>query len=235
MPGTRKLGRPTAHRIAMLRGMVTLLLENGQIETTLTRAKEVRSMAEKMITLGKKNTLASRRAALAYITKEDVVTKLFSEIAPNYAERNGGYTRIYKLGPRRGDAAEMALVMLVEADPSAQAVEPAADDKKKSTSKKASAKKADAAEKKPAAKKPAAKKADAADAEKKPAAKAADEKEAAAEKKPAAKKTAAKKADTGTAEKKPAAKKAAAPAGDAEGKPAPRKRAAKKTEDTPAE
>ena len=235
MPGTRKLGRPTAHRIAMLRGMVTLLLENGQIETTLTRAKEVRSMAEKMITLGKKNTLASRRAALAYITKEDVVTKLFSEIAPNYAERNGGYTRIYKLGPRRGDAAEMALVMLVEADPSAQAVEPAADDKKKSTSKKASAKKADAAEKKPAAKKPAAKKADATDAEKKPAAKAADEKEAAAEKKPAAKKTAAKKADTGTAEKKPAAKKAAAPAGDAEEKPAPRKRAAKKTEDTPAE
>ncbi len=235
MPGTRKLGRPTAHRIAMLRGMVTLLLENGQIETTLTRAKEVRSMAEKMITLGKKNTLASRRAALAYITKEDVVTKLFSEIAPNYAERNGGYTRIYKLGPRRGDAAEMALVMLVEADPSAQAVEPAADDKKKSTSKKASAKKADAAEKKPAAKKPAAKKADAADAEKKPAAKAADEKEAAAEKKPAAKKTAAKKADTGTAEKKPAAKKAAAPAGDAEEKPAPKKRAAKKTEDTPAE
>lgn len=235
MPGTRKLGRPTAHRIAMLRGMVTLLLENGQIETTLTRAKEVRSMAEKMITLGKKNTLASRRAALAYITKEDVVTKLFSEIAPNYAERNGGYTRIYKLGPRRGDAAEMALVMLVEADPSAQAVEPAADDKKKSTSKKASAKKADAAEKKPAAKKPAAKKADAADAEKKPAAKAADEKEAADEKKPAAKKTAAKKADTGTAEKKPAAKKAAAPAGDAEEKPAPKKRAAKKTEDTPAE
>ncbi len=235
MPGTRKLGRPTAHRIAMLRGMVTLLLENGQIETTLTRAKEVRSMAEKMITLGKKNTLASRRAALAYITKEDVVTKLFSEIAPNYAERNGGYTRIYKLGPRRGDAAEMALVMLVEADPSAQAVEPAADDKKKSTSKKASAKKADAAEKKPAAKKPAAKKADATDAEKKPAAKAADEKEAAAEKKPAAKKTAAKKADTGTAEKKPAAKKTAAPAGDAEEKPAPRKRAAKKTEDTPAE
>ena len=235
MPGTRKLGRPTAHRIAMLRGMVTLLLENGQIETTLTRAKEVRSMAEKMITLGKKNTLASRRAALAYITKEDVVTKLFSEIAPNYAERNGGYTRIYKLGPRRGDAAEMALVMLVEADPSAQAVEPAADDKKKSTSKKATKKKADAAEKKPAAKKPAAKKADATDAEKKPAAKAADEKEAAAEKKPAAKKTAAKKADTGTAEKKPAAKKTAAPAGDAEEKPAPRKRAAKKTEDTPAE
>lgn len=113
MPGTRKLGRTTSQRTAMLRGMVTFLLENGQIETTLTRAKEVRAMADKMITLGKKNTLASRRQALAYITKEDVVTKLFSEIAPAYAERNGGYTAIYKLGPRRGDAAEMALIKLV--------------------------------------------------------------------------------------------------------------------------
>ena len=114
MPGTRKLGRPTAHRKAMLRGMVTLLLENGQVETTLTRAKEVRSIAEKMITLGKKNTLASRRAALAYITKEDVVTKLFSEIAPKYANRNGGYTQIFKIGARRGDAAEMAIVRLID-------------------------------------------------------------------------------------------------------------------------
>ncbi|MBE6576053.1 MAG: 50S ribosomal protein L17 [Clostridia bacterium] len=114
MPGTRKLGRPTAHRQAMLRGMVTYLLENGSIETTLTRAKEVRSIAEQMITLGKKNTLASRRAALAYITKEEVVSKLFNEIAPKYAERVGGYTQIYKLGPRRGDAAEMALIKLVD-------------------------------------------------------------------------------------------------------------------------
>ena len=114
MPGTRKLGRPTAHRNAMLRGMVTLLLENGQVETTLTRAKEVRSMAEKMITLGKKNTLASRRAALAYITKEEVVTKVFSELAPMYADRNGGYTQIFKLGPRRGDGAEMAIVKLID-------------------------------------------------------------------------------------------------------------------------
>ena len=113
MAGTRKLGRPTAHRKSMLRGLVTYLLENGQIETTLTRAKEVRCMAEKMITLGKKNTLASRRQALAYITKEDVVTKVFSEIAPKYADRNGGYTTIYKLGQRRGDAAEMALIKLV--------------------------------------------------------------------------------------------------------------------------
>ena len=104
MPGTRKLGRTTAHRNAMLRGMVTYLIENGSIETTLTRAKEVRAMAEKMITLGKKNTLASRRAALAYITKEDAVKKLFDQVAPKYANRNGGYTQIYKLGPRRGDA-----------------------------------------------------------------------------------------------------------------------------------
>ena len=114
MPASRKLGRTTDHRKAMLRGMVTLLLENGQVETTLARAKEVRSVAEKMITLGKKNTLASRRAALAYITKEDVVTKLFSEIAPAYADRNGGYTRILKTGPRRGDAAEMAIVRLIK-------------------------------------------------------------------------------------------------------------------------
>ena len=114
MPGTRKLGRPTAHRNAMLRGMVTYLIENGSIETTLTRAKEVRSLAEKMITLGKKNTLASRRAALAYITKEDVVKKLFDEVAPKYGSRNGGYTQIFKLGPRRGDAAEMALIRLMD-------------------------------------------------------------------------------------------------------------------------
>ena len=134
MPGTRKLGRPTAHRNAMLRGMVTLLLENGQVETTLTRAKEVRSIAEKMITLGKKNTLASRRAALAYITKEDVVTKVFSELAPLYAERNGGYTQIYKLGPRRGDGAEMAIVKLIDY------VKPEAKDAKKKE-KKADAKK----------------------------------------------------------------------------------------------
>ena len=114
MPGTRKLGRPTAHRNAMLRGMVTYLIENGSIETTLIRAKEVRSLAEKMITLGKKNTLASRRAALAYITKEDVVKKLFDEIAPKYESRSGGYTQIFKLGPRRGDAAEMALIRLID-------------------------------------------------------------------------------------------------------------------------
>ena len=113
MPGTRKLGRTTEHRNAMLRGMVTLLLEKGAIETTLSRAKELRCVADKMITLGKKNTLATRREALAYITKEDVVKKLFDEIAPKYADRVGGYTQVYKLGPRRGDAAEVAIIELV--------------------------------------------------------------------------------------------------------------------------
>ena len=119
MPGTRKLGRPTAHRNAMLRGMVTYLLENGQIETTLTRAKEVRALTEKMITVGKKNTLDARRAAMAFITKEDVVKKLFDQIAPGYADRDGGYTRIYKMGPRRGDGAEMAIIKLVADEASA--------------------------------------------------------------------------------------------------------------------
>ena len=114
MPGTRKLGRPTDQRKAMLRGMVTLLLENGQIVTTVTRAKELRSIADKMITLGKKNTLASRRAALAYITKESVVTKVFTEYASLYADRNGGYTQIFKMGPRRGDGAEIAVIKMID-------------------------------------------------------------------------------------------------------------------------
>ena len=114
MPGTRKLGRTSDHRIAMLRAMVTYLLENGKIETTVTRAKEVSSMAEKYITLAKDNSLNSRRRAYAFITKEDVVKKLFNQIAPSYADRNGGYCRITKTGPRRGDAAEMAIIELVK-------------------------------------------------------------------------------------------------------------------------
>ena len=114
MPGTRKLNLPTDQRMAMLRNLVTSFLENGRIETTLTRAKETQSLAEKMITLGKKNTLHSRRQALEFITKEDVVTKVFAEIAPKYAERNGGYTRIMQLGPRRGDSAPMAILELVD-------------------------------------------------------------------------------------------------------------------------
>ena len=113
MPGTRKLGRTTEHRTAMLRAMVTFLLENGKIETTVTRAKEVRAMTEKYITLAKTNTLASKRQALAFITKEDVVAKLYNEIAPKYADKNGGYCRITKIGPRRGDAAEMAIIELI--------------------------------------------------------------------------------------------------------------------------
>jgi len=113
MPGTRKLGRTSDHRKAMLRGMVTFLLENGQIETTVTRAKEVRAVAEKMITIGKNNDLHSKRQVFAYVTKEAVAKKLFDEIAPKYADRNGGYTQIVKIGPRRGDAAEMAIIKLV--------------------------------------------------------------------------------------------------------------------------
>ncbi len=113
MPGTRKLGRTTDHRTAMLRAMVTFLLENGKIETTVTRAKEVRSMAEKYITLAKDNSLNSKRQAMAFITKESVVNKLYTEIAPKYADRNGGYCRITKIGPRRGDAAEMAIIELI--------------------------------------------------------------------------------------------------------------------------
>ena len=109
----RKLGRTSDQRKAMLRAMVTYLLENGQIKTTVTRAKEVAPVAEKMITLAKKNDLASYRQALGFITKEDVAKKLFQEIGPKYAERNGGYTRVVKIGPRRGDAAEMAIVQLV--------------------------------------------------------------------------------------------------------------------------
>ncbi|MCL2018655.1 MAG: 50S ribosomal protein L17 [Oscillospiraceae bacterium] len=109
----RKLGRKSAHRKAMLRAMVTFLLENGKIETTVTRAKEVRSEAEKVITLGKKADLHSKRQVFSYITKEAVSKKLFDEISPKYAEREGGYTRIVKIGPRRGDAAEMAILELV--------------------------------------------------------------------------------------------------------------------------
>lgn len=134
MPGTRKLGRPTAARNAMLRGMVTFLLENGKIETTLTRAKEVGALTEKMITIGKKNTLAARRAAMAFITKEDVVKKLFEEIAPEFADKNGGYVQIYKLGPRRGDGAEMALIRLIGKE---KPKEEKKDDKKKKSTKKA--------------------------------------------------------------------------------------------------
>lgn len=113
MPGTRKLGRPTAHRTAMLRAMVTYLLQNGRIETTVARAKEVSALTDKLITIAKDNSLHSKRMAFSFITKESVVKKLFDEISPKYADRNGGYTRVIKTGPRRGDAAEMAIIELV--------------------------------------------------------------------------------------------------------------------------
>ena len=142
MPGTRKLGRPTAHRNAMLRGMVTYLLENGKIETTLTRAKEVGALTEKMITIGKKNTLAAHRQALAFITKEDVVKKLFDKIAPEFADKNGGYVQIYRLGPRRGDGAEMALIKLTLEEKAEEKTE------EKSAKKKSSKRTAKKAEKK---------------------------------------------------------------------------------------
>ena len=113
MFGTRKLGKTSAQRKALLRQQVTDLLEHGKLETTFTRAKEVQPVVEKMITLGKKGGLANYRRALAYITKEDVAKKLFDETAPGYKERNGGYTRVTRTGPRRGDAAEMAVIELV--------------------------------------------------------------------------------------------------------------------------
>ncbi len=113
MAKNRKLGRTSDQRRAMLRAMTTYLLENGQIKTTYARAKEVAPIAEKMITLAKKNDLAAYRQALSYLTKEDVANKLFHEIGPKYADRNGGYTRVLKMGPRRGDAAELAIIQLV--------------------------------------------------------------------------------------------------------------------------
>ena len=114
MPGTRKLGKTTAQRKAMLRQQVTDFLDKGKMETTLMRCKEVAPLAEKMITLGKKNDLAAYRQAMSFITREDVVKKLFKEIAPSYAERHGGYTRITRTGGRRGDASETALIELVK-------------------------------------------------------------------------------------------------------------------------
>ncbi len=114
MAGYRKLGRPTAHRNLMLRNLVTSLLKDGRIETTVTRAKETRKLAEKMITLAKRGDLHARRQVLSFVTDKEVVKVLFEEIAPKYQERNGGYTKIYKLGPRRGDAAPMALLELVK-------------------------------------------------------------------------------------------------------------------------
>ena len=113
MPGTRKLGKDTAQRMAMLRQQVTDFLDKGRMETTVTRAKEIAPMAEKMITLGKEKDLASYRQMLSFITRREVAVKVKDEIAPKYADRNGGYTRITRIGTRRGDAAEVAVIELV--------------------------------------------------------------------------------------------------------------------------
>ena len=113
MPGYKKLGRDSAHRKSMLRNLVTDLLREGRITTTEDRAKEARRQAEKMITLAKRGDLHARRQVLSYVYDETVVTKLFDEIAPKYEYRQGGYTRILKLGPRRGDNAEQVFVELV--------------------------------------------------------------------------------------------------------------------------
>jgi len=113
MAGHRKLGRPTNERVAMLRNLTTSFLKYGKVRTTEMREKEVKSIAEKMITLGKRGDLHARRQALSYLLDETVVTDLFATIAPKYTERNGGYTRILKEGPRRGDAAEIVILELV--------------------------------------------------------------------------------------------------------------------------
>ena len=151
MPTARKLGKRADQRRAMLRGMVTLLLDKGRIETTLARAKELKRVADKMVTVGKKNTLAAKRAAFAYITKEDVVKKLFDQIAPSFEDRNGGYTRVLKLGPRRGDGAEMAIIELVNYTPKdkkEKKAEKEKAEKKEKKEKKEKAEKAEKAEKK---------------------------------------------------------------------------------------
>lgn len=178
----RKLGRKTAHRKAMFKNMVSSLIEHGKIKTTLHKAKELRSVAEKMVTLGKQNTLHSRRQAFDFMRDKKAVKKLFEELAPSFEKRAGGYTRIYKLGTRAGDAAKMAIIEFLSEDLLAAKVEGKVADKK-ATKKPA---------KKPAAKKAAPKKE--AKAKKAAPKKEAKAKETTAKKKPAAKKKTTKKA-----------------------------------------
>ena len=117
---TFKVGRTGAHRRAMLANMVSSLIEHGQITTSLVKAREARRVAEKMVTLGKKGDLHHRRLAISTLRKADMVAKLFAEIAPAYAERQGGYTSIIKLGKRRGDACEMCILKFVAAEAKAE-------------------------------------------------------------------------------------------------------------------
>lgn len=113
MAKQRKLGLPTDQRRAMLRNLVTSFLKHGKIETTVTRAKETKRLAEKMITLGKRGDLHSRRQVLSFVTEKEVVEELFQTIAPKYTDRTGGYTRIIRKGPRKGDGAEVVILELV--------------------------------------------------------------------------------------------------------------------------
>jgi large subunit ribosomal protein L17 len=117
----KKLGRDAAHRKALYSNLAGALIEHGRIQTTEAKAKAVKPFAEKMITLGKRGDLAARRHALAELRSQDVVHRLFADVAPRFAERPGGYTRIIKLGPRQGDAAAMVYLELVDYDPTAAA------------------------------------------------------------------------------------------------------------------
>jgi large subunit ribosomal protein L17 len=121
----RKLGRDASHRKALYANLASALIEHGRIKTTVAKAKEVRPIAEQMITLGRRGDIAARRHALAYLRSQDVVHKLFSEVAPRFADRPGGYSRIVRLGPRQGDAAEMVYLELVDHVPQAAAETPA--------------------------------------------------------------------------------------------------------------
>jgi large subunit ribosomal protein L17 len=133
--GLRKLGRTTSHRLAMLRNMTVSLLRHEEITTTLPKAKELRRVVEPMITLGKKPSLANRRLAFDRLRDRDIVAKLFDDLGPRYAKRNGGYLRILKTGFRKGDNAPLALVTLM--DRADEAPEASAADEKKSKKKEA--------------------------------------------------------------------------------------------------
>jgi large subunit ribosomal protein L17 len=122
----KKLGRDSAHRRALYSNLAGALIEHGRIKTTVAKAKAVKPLAEQMITLGKRGDLHARRLALAELRSQDVVHQLFAEVAPRFADRPGGYTRIVKLGPRQGDAAEMVYLELVDFDPTGMPASPTA-------------------------------------------------------------------------------------------------------------
>lgn len=195
---SRKLGRTSAHRKAMYRNMVTSLLELERIETTDAKAKEVRRIAERMITLGKRGGLHARRRALRVIRSREVASKVFEELADRYRERPGGYTRVLKLGVRKGDAAAVSIVELVDGTVGGTPVKEPAVDKKKAETKKAVSKKKSESKKKASAAKATSKKTE---SKKSSAAKPASRKKTtkkaaaakAASKKKAAKKTTKKK------------------------------------------